>query len=106
MARMTCNCGNVLSNVGCPNTMEGEIKGIYEYKERDVWECYQCGRLWIDIDDPEVKGCHISKSYIPENGEVGNLFDIGSGEDLIKWLKNIWIFHEEEFKKIEEGFFD
>lgn len=83
--------------------MEGEIKGIYEYKERNVWECEICGKLWIDIDDPEVKGCHISKCYIPEDGKVGNLFSIGSGEDLIDWLKGFWRWHKKEFKKIDSG---
>lgn len=106
MAHMRCNCGNSLSNTIVPNTMEGDIKGSYEYEYRNVWECYQCGRLHINIDDPEIKGCHISKSYLPEDGSPGNLFDFGSGEQLIKWLKRMWSFHKDEFKKIEDGFFD
>jgi hypothetical protein len=103
MAHMGCKCGNRLSNVGFPNEMEGEIKGIYEYQARDVWECAECGRLWIDIDDPEVKGCHISKSYLPEDGNPGELFEVGNGEQLIKYLKEMWMFHKEEFLKIEIG---
>ncbi len=106
MANMKCECGNRMSNVCCPNTLEGEIKGIYEYKSRNVWECEQCGRLYIDIDDPEVKGCHISKCYIPEDGIKGDLFDVGSGEDLINHLKKEWRFHKKEFLKIEAGEFD
>ncbi len=78
MAQMKCKCGNIMSNVVCPNTMEGEIHGIYEYgQERNVWECYKCGRLHIDIDDPEVKGCYISKIYLPEDGVPGALFKVG-----------------------------
>jgi len=106
MAHMQCNCGIRLSNCLVPNTMEGEIRGIYEYESRNVWECSQCGRLWIDIDDPEVKGCHISKSYLPENEVVGDLFSVGSGEQFIQYLKDLWLFNKDTFNKIEEGFFD
>ncbi len=106
MASMKCECGNSLSNTCCPNTLEGEIKGIYEYESRDVWECSSCGRLHIGIDDPEVKGCHITKSYIPEDGIAQGLFSVGNGEQFIKYLKNLWIFNKDTFRKIEEGFFD
>jgi hypothetical protein len=78
MAHIRCPCGNRLSNVCFPNTLEGQIKGIYEYKERDVWECADCGRLAIDIKD-EV-GLTEVKWYIPEDGIPGDLFDIGTGK--------------------------
>jgi hypothetical protein len=97
---MKCNCGNYLSNVACPNTMEGEIKGIYEYKSRNVWECAQCGRLWIDIDDPAVKGCHISKSYLPEDGKPEEIFNIGTSRQLLDYLENFWKFHHEDLKQL------
>jgi len=104
MASLRCNCGNRLSNTVCPNTMEGDLRGCYEYKDRNVWECPKCGRLAIDVKD--IDGLTIVKWYLPENGEVGNLFDVGSGEELIEHLKHLWKFHKEEFKHIEEGLFD
>jgi hypothetical protein len=104
MAQLRCICNERLSNSLFPNCLEGEIKGTYEYKDRSVWECPHCGRLAIDVKDDE--DLTIIKWYVPEDGKVGNLFDIGTGEQLIKHLKNLWAFHKEEFKKIEEGFFD
>ena len=103
MAQMNCNCGNRMSTVIFPNYIEGEIKGIFEYKTRSVWQCGFCGRLWIDVDDPEVKGCHISKSYLPEDGKSGDLFEIGKSEEYIKYLKDLWILNKNEFLKIEIG---
>ncbi len=104
MARMQCECGNSLSNNVFPNTMEGEIKGLYEYQHHDVWECLECGRLQIDVKNKE--GLTISKSYIPEDGEIGNLFDVGTGEQVIEHLKKEWGLWKNEFTKIDQGFFD
>lgn len=106
MAHMRCKCDQRLSNVCFPNTMEGEIKGIYEYSSRNVWECDNCGRLWIDIDDPEIRGCHKSKCYLPEDGKCGELFSVGNKDQFIKYLKDLWLRHKEIFKHIEEGLFD
>ncbi len=101
MAQLRCLCENHLSNVCCPNTMEGDLRSSYGYKDRSVWECSECGRLAIDIEDDD--GLSIVKWYKPENGEVGNLFNVGTGEEFITWLKRIWIFHKEEFKMFENG---
>ena len=100
MAHMKCKCSNSLSNVCCPNTLEGEIRGIYEYETKNVWECSVCGRLWIDVDDHEVKGCHISKSYMPEDGKIGNLFSVGTSEEFFKYLESWWKFHGDDLKKL------
>lgn len=100
MASMICTCGNRMSNVCCPNTLEGEIKGLYEYKTRNVWECPECGRLWIDTDDPEIKGCHIPKSYLPENKNSEGLFDIGSSEQFLRYLEDFWKRHQNSLKKL------
>ena len=97
---MKCKCGNTMSNTMCPNTLEGDLKGSYEYKDRNVWECDQCGRLHIDIDDPDVKGCHITKSYIPEDGKVGNLFDIGYAEQYEKYIRKLWSWNKDAFQTI------
>ena len=104
MAHLKCNCGERLSNVCCPNVLEGDLRGSYEYEDRNVWECPYCGRLAIDIKDE--KGLTIVKWYKPEDGKVGNLFNIGTGDQLIDHLKYLWRFHKEEFLKIEEGVFD
>ena len=101
MANMKCTCGNRMSNVGCPNNMEGEIKGLYEYEFRTVWECENCGRLWIDYKDEQ--GFTKAKSYIPEDGKIDNLFNIGNSEQFVSYLKEIWKRNKEEFLKIEIG---
>lgn len=88
MAHLQCNCGNRLSNVGCPNCLEGELKGIYEYKERDVWECSECGRLAVDVKDE--KGLTIVKWYLPEDGKPGELFNIGNSKQYEEYLKELW----------------
>ena len=87
MSKLKCLCGNVLSNVGIPNEMEGIIikdsdlvfntKLTYMEvmnKGRTVWECKMCGRLAISYpekNDNEVKW------YKPENKEPGNLMKFG-----------------------------
>ena len=54
-----------------PNTMEGVIRGFYEHRKRAIWECHACGRVAIDsLDETECK------FYFPEDGKVGNLFEI------------------------------
>lgn len=103
MAHCKCECGNILSNVGFPNTLEGEIRGIFEYKSKDVWECENCGRLLIEVDEPTRKGCKKIKYYVPEDGLCGELFDIGTGEQLIEHLKYLWMRHKDVFNKFEEG---
>lgn len=100
MAQLKCKCLNLLSNVSCPNLIEGEIKGIYEYKSKNVWECLQCGRLWIDVDDPELKGCHISKSYMPEDSKPGELFNVGDSKQFYNYLEKLWCIHEDDLKKL------
>lgn len=104
MAKLLCECGVCLSNSMVPNLMEGHLRGIYEYKDRDVWECKNCGRLAIDVLDE--KGLTKVKWYKPEDEQVGNLFDIGSGEELIQHLKDLWILNKKEFLMIETGQFD
>lgn len=100
MAHLRCECGKRLSNVCVPNNLEGEICGLFEYKKRYVWECCECGRLFIDVDDLEIKGCSIQKIYVPEDGKVGNLFDVGDGEQFFKYLECFWISHAEDLKKL------
>ena len=85
MAHLLCNCGDRLSNTLCPNTLEGDLRGSYEYKDRSVWECHKCGRLAIDVKDED--GLTIVKWYIPENGEVGNLFGVGTRNEFEDYLK-------------------
>ncbi len=85
MASLRCNCGNGLSNIMCPNTLEGDIRGSYEYKDRSVWECPNCGRLAIDVKDDD--GLTIVKWYVPEDGKVGNLFDVGTSKEFEDYLK-------------------
>jgi hypothetical protein len=79
--------------------MEGHLRGVYEYKDRNVWECLNCGALAIDII--EEQGLTEVKWYLPENKEIGNLFDIGTGEDLIQHLEKEWKFWKKEFLMIE-----
>ncbi len=98
MAKLGCPCGNSLSNVCFPNTLEGEIKGIYEYVSRNVWECAECGRLAIDMEDEQ--GVTICKWYNPEDGTPGELFAIGSEKEFVEHLRMFWIFHEEDLKKL------
>lgn len=103
MTNLACKCGLTLSNVMYPNEMEGEICGIFEYQPKNVWECYGCGRLWIDIPDPEIKNGHISKSYVPEDGKSQGLFAEGSDEDFIDSLKWKWNLYKEIFLEIDSG---
>lgn len=106
MAQMKCACGVRLSNCIFPNEMEGKIQGLYEFNGRTVWHCIECGRLYIDFDDPEVKGCRVSKSYVPEDGAEPDLFRVGTEKECIDYLKIVWSLHKDFFKKIESGFFD
>lgn len=103
MTNLACKCGLTLSNVMYPNEMEGEICGIFEYQPKNVWECYGCGRLWIDIPDPEIKNGHISKSYVPEDGKPARLFSEGSTEDFIENLKWQWNLYKYVFLEIDSG---
>ncbi len=85
MASLGCKCGNVLRNTVFPNLLEGEIKGAYEYKHHNVWECDKCGRLFIDVKNDQ--GLTDSKSYTPDDEIVGNLFGIAGTEEFEKHLK-------------------
>ena len=98
MARLQCLCGNHLSNVCCPNYLEGEIKGAYEYEHRNVWECIECGRLSIDIKDAE--GLTIVKWYKPEDGTSGKLFNVSTASKFLEYLEKIWKIHGEDFIKL------
>lgn len=68
MGKVYCPCGNVISDVMCPNVCKGTLIGDCELDKledhptnhvwesvseagREVWECYECGR--IAIDHPE-----------------------------------------------------
>lgn len=85
MARLKCPCGEVLTNTGIPNEVEGillrdidlewigndsvnllEIDGL----GRDIWECSSCGRLAISW--PQLRGSLV-KWYWPEDGNPGDL---------------------------------
>ncbi len=99
MARLGCLCGNTVSNVCCPNKTEGEIKGLYEYEYRNVWQCFECGNLAVDIKDND--GLTRVKWYVPDDGKSGDLFDIGSAEQFIDYLKKQWSQYKDSFKQLE-----
>lgn len=113
MAHMKCKCGNRLSNGTIPNHVEGHIRGIFELKEKDVWECDNCGRLTIFL---KKENQVIAKTYIPEDGKPALIFDddlsITHSEsckkeierlqniiDAIEKSENDW---KDKFKKIQE----
>lgn len=98
MARLGCPCGNSLSNVCCPNELEGDLRSTYGYEDRDVWECPECGRLAIDVQDEN--GLTVVKWYIPEDGKVGDLFQVGSSEDFLKYLKHFINWYKEDIEKL------
>lgn len=98
MAKLGCLCGATLSNSLFPNEVEGDLTSSYGYKSRDVWECLECGRLAIDVLDD--KGLTKVKWYNPDDGKVGNLFEVGTGEDLIKYLEDFWRWHQDDLKKL------
>jgi hypothetical protein len=99
MASIRCICGHSLSNTCCPNLLEGEIKGIYEYDSRSVWECIDCGRLAIDVKDS--RGLTVVKWYKPEDEKPGELFNIGNSDQFLKYLKDLWRDHGTDFIKLE-----
>ena len=98
MAHMTCECGNRLSNVCCPNCLEGEIKGAYEYEHRNVWECSQCGRLAIDVKDSQ--GLTEVKWYKPEDEKPGELFNVATSSQFLSYLENLWKRYGVDFIKL------
>jgi hypothetical protein len=101
MGKLRCICDNTISTTLFPNQIEGDITGAYEWTGRGVWECDNCGRLWIDDKDEE--GLPISKPYFPERGKIEDLFKVGTGEELIDHLKKIWRLHKDAFRLIENG---
>ena len=101
MGHLQCNCGIRLSNSTFPNTLEGDLTGSYEHNERSVWECPECGRLAIKIKDED--DLTIIKWYMPEDGKIGNLFNIGREEDSVNHLKKLWRLWKKEFLLIEIG---
>jgi surface antigen len=88
MSKVNCPCGTQISDVGypCPNKAalftdvafdQAEISDSHRFvvsdvilDSRDVWECYECGRLAIDY--PEA-GSNSLKWYVPENGIKGDV---------------------------------
>jgi len=87
MAKLSCPCGEQLSNILSPNTIEGylindmQLEGMDETIEsisivsngRGVWECYNCGRLAFDFPK---KGDSTVKWYLPDDGKPGKLMHI------------------------------
>ena len=83
MARLTCPCGNELTNQSTPSQVEGilikdqdmEFETELNCSEvsdlgRIVWECDKCGRLAISFPNKhDIK----VKWYAPEDGIPGNL---------------------------------
>lgn len=98
MANLGCLCGNRLSNVCCPNELEGDLRSTYGYVDRRVWECPECGRLAIDVKDDQ--GLTIVKWYMPENGKAGNLFEVGTTDEFVKHLKHFIYWHKEDIEKL------
>lgn len=86
MSKVNCPCGTQLSDVGypCPNkaalvtdvvfdeaeTRERTVSSDVVLDSRDVWECYECGRL--AIDHPE-SGSNRIKWYVPADGIRGDV---------------------------------
>lgn len=98
MARLDCVCGNLLSNVCFPNELEGNLRSTYGYKDRSVWECPECGRLAIDLKD--MQGYTIVKWYDPEDGKVGNLFEVGTADDFLNHLKHFIKWHKKDIETL------
>jgi hypothetical protein len=83
VAKLRCICGTVLSNVSCPNTVEGylikdldmeaadgrDVCGLMDIA-RGVWECHACGRLGFSYPNKEDSTV---KWYVPEDGKPGAL---------------------------------
>jgi len=80
--------------------MEGTIKGLYEYLEKDVWECPTCGRLAIDLKNEE--GESIIKWYRPEDKEPGFIFDISNARTCIFELKKSIERLQKKLKEFED----
>ena len=79
VAKLECLCGNLLSNVACPNEIEGylltdmdvDVNKIDPIEDgRSVWECDECGRL--AFSHPGRQDCSV-KWYRPEDGQPGGL---------------------------------
>ena len=82
MSRLACPCGHTIET----NSLLTETEGVIHNKNdlfrsweegndgwnngMDMWECQICGRLGVDISD--FCGV-ITKWYVPEDGEPGNL---------------------------------
>lgn len=93
MAQLQCECGIRLSNCLYPNILQGTITGDFSFRNRDIWECHKCGRLAIDVKDDD--GQVYVKWYLPEDGEIGNLFSITDSSTVITELKeSIKIFND------------
>jgi hypothetical protein len=99
MAKLRCECGELLSNSLFPNHVEGEIRGSYEYKERDVWECDECGRLAIDVIGKD--GLEEVKWYVPSDGKPGNLFGVANAKQYEEHLKKLWLEKGEALIKLD-----
>ncbi|MCP4585343.1 hypothetical protein [Pseudoalteromonas sp.] len=86
MGKLNCPCGNQLSDVCQPNTIEGHLITCMEHDgmeeiidsldivtdSRGVWECHECGRLAFDYPD---KGDSTVKWYVPEDKKPGRLME-------------------------------
>jgi len=88
MSKVNCPCGNQLSNVCSPSSVEGYLLSGYQRDVisddgqiqadklcsilRDVWECQSCGRLAIAYPS---RGDRTLKWYKPEDNIPGKLFD-------------------------------
>jgi hypothetical protein len=61
MSKFTCRCENVISDVSCPSTHQGHFvtdldidnaicagrEGILDIPHREIFECPECKRLWV-----------------------------------------------------------
>lgn len=86
MGWVLCPCGTQISDVGYPCAAKAALFTDVEFDEaetayrtiacdlvlqsRDVWECYECGR--IAIDHPE-SGSNKIKWYAPVDGRKGDV---------------------------------
>lgn len=78
MAKLNCECGFQMSNVGEANPYEGYLFSNEDANVNDkvdpidgieVWECTECGRLHIQAD--RMKNEFIT--YLPSNDKYNSI---------------------------------
>ena len=87
MSKLNCPCGNQMSNVSCPSSVEATLVTDWDADNicvledteemvdaiqdcRGMWECPECGRLGFNYPK---RGDNRFKWYVPEDGKPGHL---------------------------------